>query len=101
MPATRKASGYVGEAIVDPEHKLASYLRERGLVDVQVTEKKGYDFGVAQPAIVVQKQVGEVLFEWHIVPSAVSCCPVPCMVLLDLGLIFLRADESGGRKGSA
>ena len=54
-------------------------LKEKGLLDVQITKKAGYEFGVAQPAILVQKGKGagegegEVLFDWAIVPRAVSC----------------------------
>ena len=77
LPATRKATGYVGEAVVDPEHKLATMLKEKGLLDVQITKKAGYEFGVAQPAILVQKGrkagEGEILFDWAIVPRTVSC----------------------------
>ena len=72
LAATRRAANnYAGEAIVDPEHKLANYLRERGLLDVAVTEKGGYVKGVAQPAILVVKKDGEVLEQWAIRPSTV------------------------------
>ena len=72
LAATRKAANnYAGEAVVDPEHKLANYLRERDLLDVAVTEKGGYVKGVAQPAILVVKRDGEVLEQWAIKPSTV------------------------------
>ena len=72
LAATRKAANnYAGEAVVDPEHKLANYLREKGLLDVAVTEKGGYVKGVAQPAILVVKRDGQVLEQWAIKPSAV------------------------------
>lgn len=72
LAATRKASNnYRGEAIVDPEHKLADYLREKGLLDVAVTDKGGYVKGLAQPAILVVKRDGEVLEQWAIRPSTV------------------------------
>ena len=72
LAATRKsANNYSGEAVVDPEHKLANYLREKGLLDVAVTEKGGYVKGVAQPAILVVKRDGEVLEQWAIKPSTV------------------------------
>ena len=42
LAATRKsANNYAGEAVVDPGQKLANYLREKGLLDVAVTEKGG------------------------------------------------------------
>lgn len=73
LPATRKSSGYVGEAVLDPQHKLATLLREKGLLDVAITKKGGYESGVAQPAILVLKGGAseEVLERWAIVPSAV------------------------------
>lgn len=79
LAATRKASNnYPGEAVVDPEHKLADYLREKGLLDVAVTDKGGYVKGVAQPAILVVKKDGEVLEQWAIRPSTVCVVkPVP------------------------
>ena len=83
LAATRKAANnYAGEAVVDPEHKLANYLRERGLLDVAVTEKGGYVKGVAQPAILVVKRDGEVLEQWAIRPSTV------CGVKVSLAIIF-------------
>ncbi|MCJ1328786.1 hypothetical protein MMC10_005463 [Thelotrema lepadinum] len=74
LPAMRKAAGYVGEAAIDPEHKLANMLRERGLLDVAVTNKAGYEHGVAQPSILIQKGRGDgtVLFEWAIKPSVMN-----------------------------
>lgn len=74
LPAARKAAGYVGEAVVDPEHKLATLLREKGFLDVAITKKGGYESGVAQPAVLVLKGKGsgEVLEKWAIVPSAMN-----------------------------
>lgn len=71
LDATRKSSSYLGEVVVDTENKLAGYLKEKGLLEVVISEKKGYKNGMAQPAIVVQKKDGEVLYDWAIVPSAV------------------------------
>ena len=72
LDATRKAANnYAGEAIVDPNHTLADYLREKGLLDVAITDKAGYAKGVAQPAILVVKRDGEVLEQWAIRPSTV------------------------------
>ena len=49
-------------------------LREKNLLNVAITARKGYQNGLAQPAILIQKGRGdgEVLFDWAIVPSAVS-----------------------------
>ena len=59
--------------MVDPEHRLADVLRERGLLDVAVTKRTGYEHGLAQPAVLVQKGRGDgtVLFDWAIVPGVV------------------------------
>ena len=35
----------------DPHHKLAKYLKERGLLDVVVTPRERYLSGMAQPGI--------------------------------------------------
>ena len=37
-----------------------------------ISEKGGYPFGMAQPAVVVLKRDGGVLFSWAIVPGMVS-----------------------------
>jgi len=71
LETTRKTTGYQGEAIIDPEHILAKYLKERGLLDVAISEKKGYEHGLAQPSILVIKSDGTVLEKWAIVPSKV------------------------------
>ena len=74
LPRTRAASGYQGTVIVDPANILATELGRRGLLDVAVTSKSGYQHGMAQPAVLVLKghPVDEVLFKWAIVPSFVS-----------------------------
>ncbi|KAF4624544.1 hypothetical protein G7Y89_g13626 [Cudoniella acicularis] len=82
LPATRKSTGYTGEAIVDVENVLASEFKRRGWVDVAITEKKGYKFGMAQPAVLVLRGKGkgmgmgegevEVLEKWAIIPSAMN-----------------------------
>jgi len=69
----RDSTGYTGEAIVDTQNSLVQYFREKGLVNVAITEKKGYEFGMAQPAVLVIKSDGTVLEKWAIVPSAVCC----------------------------
>ena len=77
LPATRTASGYTGEAIVDPLNVLRRYLKARNLVDVAISQKNGYDHGMAQPAVLVLKKDGTVLFSWAITPGlvgALTCC---------------------------
>ncbi|KAE9370057.1 hypothetical protein N431DRAFT_441934 [Stipitochalara longipes BDJ] len=72
LATTRTTSGYNGEAIVDPENILVEYFKERGLLDVAISEKKGYEHGMAQPAILVIKSDGTVLEKWAIVPSKMN-----------------------------
>ncbi|KAE8446259.1 hypothetical protein EG329_012345 [Mollisiaceae sp. DMI_Dod_QoI] len=72
LPETRKASGYTGTAIVDPENELAGYLRTKGWLDVAISEKKGYEKGMAQPAILVLSREEEVLEKWAIVPGVMN-----------------------------
>ena len=67
----RAATGYKGETIVDPQNLLAAELKRRGIVDVAVSEKKGYPYGMVQPAVLVGGK-GGVWFTWAIVPSLVS-----------------------------
>ncbi|KAF8177555.1 hypothetical protein K438DRAFT_1908574 [Mycena galopus ATCC 62051] len=55
---TRAATKYDGKAIVDPENRLAKELDARGLVHVAISEKSGYDHGMAQPALLVLKEDG-------------------------------------------
>ena len=94
LAATRKsANNYSGEAVVDPEHKLANYLREKGLLDVAITEKGGYVKGVAQPAILVVKRDGEVLEQWAIKPSTV--CDVEGLLIIFSPLSFEPGETFG------
>ncbi|MCJ1235457.1 hypothetical protein MMC14_003425 [Varicellaria rhodocarpa] len=72
LPATRKTSGYTGDAIVDPEHQLATVLKQRGLLDVAITKRGGYEHGVAQPGVLVLKKDGGVLFDWAIHPGVMN-----------------------------
>jgi peroxiredoxin len=72
LSATRSTSGYTGEAIVDTQNLLAKELKSRDVLDVAISEKKGYEHGMAQPAALVLKKDGTVLQHWAIVPSAVS-----------------------------
>ena len=72
LSATRSASGYNGEAVVDTNNVLVRYLKVRNLLDVAVSSKNGYDHGMAQPAVLVLKKDGTVLFNWAIVPGLVG-----------------------------
>ena len=71
LPGTRKATGYNGPAIVDPEHVLAKELKKRGLLDVAISKKGGYEHGMAQPAVLVLKKDGTVIYNWAINPGLV------------------------------
>jgi hypothetical protein len=66
----REKTGYKGNAIVDPSNQLAAELRSRGLLNIAITEKKGYEYGMAQPGFLVISK-GEVWEKWEIVPSIV------------------------------
>ena len=76
LASTRASTGYDGEAIVDPQNLLAEELRRRGLIEVAITEKKGYAHGMAQPSVLVLTGADgadpKVLQKWAIVPSMVS-----------------------------
>lgn len=77
LPKTRKLTGYEGEAISDPKNELAAHLKQKGFLDVAISEKKGYEFGMAQPAFLVLDKEGTVWERWAIVPSLVSAFHVP------------------------
>jgi len=87
LAATRTTTGYEGTAIVDTNNLLATELKNRGLLDVAISEKKGYEHGMAQPAILAARKGGdaqvEVLERWAIVPSMMVSLPVPisCLAL--------------------
>lgn len=49
----RTISGYSGEATVDPENKLVQFVKERYDLEIAVTEKKGYEHGMAQSGFLV------------------------------------------------
>ncbi|KAL8709731.1 MAG: hypothetical protein Q9220_005517 [cf. Caloplaca sp. 1 TL-2023] len=68
----RENSGYTGHAISDPDNDIASKMRKRGTVDVAITEKNGYPHGMAQPAIVIIKTDGTVLYSWAIEPKTMN-----------------------------
>jgi hypothetical protein len=73
LESVRKATGYTGDAIVDPENVLARALKDRVQLDVAISSQRGYEHGMAQPALLVMKNDGTVLQKWAIVPSMVSC----------------------------
>jgi hypothetical protein len=72
LATTRQSTGYGGESIVDPENILAKHFKEKGLLDVAISEKSGYEHGMAQPAVLVMKKDGTVLEKWEIVPSEMN-----------------------------
>lgn len=72
----RASTGYTGASIVDPETTLAALVKERYALDVAISEKKGYEHGMMQPAILVlrggKEGSVEVLEKWAIVPSTMN-----------------------------
>ena len=84
LPKTRAATGYNGEAISDPDHAIAGELKGRFELDVAISDKGGYPYGMAQPAVLVLKNDGTVVYKWAIVPKLV-CSP------LSLSLIFFSS----------
>ncbi|KAF7976228.1 hypothetical protein HWV62_7252 [Athelia sp. TMB] len=70
--ATRKLSGFTGEILVDTENLLAAELKKRGLLHVAISEKAGYEHGMAQPSVLAVKQNMDVLYSWAIVPSLMN-----------------------------
>jgi hypothetical protein len=77
----RKISGYSGDAIVDPENTLVRFVKERYDLEIAVTEKKGYEHGMAQPGFLVLRggkrndmigEKGSVIEKWAIVPSMMN-----------------------------
>jgi hypothetical protein len=83
LDSTRANTGYDGEAIIDPQNLLAAELKRRGLLEIAITEKKGYEHGMAQPAVLVLTSNGTVLQKWAIIPSAV-CSHVPRSLAIHL-----------------
>ena len=82
LPASRSASGYTGPAIVDPENILAAELKQRGCLQLAISNKSGYVHGMAQPAILVIKKDGTVLYSWAIAPTLVRLLP-PCLRVVE------------------
>lgn len=69
---TRDKTGFQGHIIVDEKNEIAKELKRKGFVDVAISAKKGYQYGMAQPAVVVLGKGGVVLESWAIVPGTVS-----------------------------
>ncbi len=79
LNAVRASTGFAGPVIVDPEHLLAKNLKSKRLLDVAISDSqvyrlRGYKHGLAQPAVLVIRQDGTVMYRWAIVPSLVSEC---------------------------
>lgn len=77
----RKLTGYSGDAIVDTKNTLVECVKERYQLEIAVSERKGYENGMAQPGILVLRggkggdmmgQEGAVLEKWAIVPSTMN-----------------------------
>lgn len=77
----RKLTGYSGDAIVDTKNTLVELVKENYDLEIAVTERKGYENGMAQAGILVLRggkgedvtgQGGAVLEKWAIVPSAMN-----------------------------
>ncbi|KAI4253488.1 MAG: hypothetical protein LQ352_003656 [Teloschistes flavicans] len=75
LAKTRQASGYTGRAISDPDNAIAGELQRRFGLDIAITPKSGYPNGMAQPAVLVLKSDGTVVYNWAIVPKLVSWSP--------------------------
>ena len=72
LPDTINSTGYSGEVIVDPMNKIAAEMKQRINLNVAISSKSGYEHGMAQPAILVMKRDGTVLFDWVIVPGVMN-----------------------------
>lgn len=62
---------YTGEAIVDADTSLARELKKRNIIDVALTNKRGYPHGMEQPAVLVLRK-GVPLYSWAIEPSMMN-----------------------------
>lgn len=104
LDSTRVSTGYDGEAIVDPRNLLAAELKRRGFLEIAISERKGYEHGMAQPAVLVLTSDDTVLQKWAIIPSAV-CSYVPMSLaamrsVLSTRYAYLTLDESRRCEGS-
>lgn len=68
----RSQTGFTGEMIVDTEDTIAAKLKASHDLSVAISERKGYPHSMAQPAVIVLKKDGTVLYQWAIVPGLVS-----------------------------
>ncbi|KAK3896836.1 hypothetical protein C8A05DRAFT_39613, partial [Staphylotrichum tortipilum] len=73
----RASTGLADNMIVDSENLLAKHLKDKGLLSVAISDSqlyrlRGYKHGLAQPAMLVIKNDGTVLYEWAIVPSLMN-----------------------------
>jgi hypothetical protein len=84
LKATRDSTGYTGDAIVDTENILVEDFKKRSWVDIAITSQKGYEHGMAQPAVLAVTRDGTVLESWAIVPSMVSCLDQRPLTLVKL-----------------
>ncbi|CAF9927437.1 MAG: hypothetical protein HETSPECPRED_006586 [Heterodermia speciosa] len=72
LPKMRTASGYDGETLVDTEHLLARELKRRGLIDVAISERKGYAEGMVQPGVLIGGNRVGVVYSWAIRPATMN-----------------------------
>ncbi|KIM98217.1 hypothetical protein OIDMADRAFT_146894 [Oidiodendron maius Zn] len=81
LPEMRKLTSYSGDAIIDTKNTLVGFVKERYELEIAVSEKEGYENGMAQPGILVLRggeggdmmgQEGAVLEKWAIVPSTMN-----------------------------
>jgi peroxiredoxin len=72
LETMRSQTKFTGEMIADPENTIAAKLKATYGLEVAISEKKDYPHGMAQPAVIVLKNDGEVLYKWAIVPAMVS-----------------------------
>jgi hypothetical protein len=86
LSATVSSTGYTGETVVDPENVLVKELKQRGLLNVVISDHKGYKHLMAQPAVLVLGEDETVLY---------SCAIVLSMVREFLNSLFFGHDEYG------
>ncbi|KAL2131444.1 hypothetical protein VTI74DRAFT_5113 [Chaetomium olivicolor] len=73
----RASTGLADTVIIDPENLLAKGLKDKGVLDVAVSDSRlyrlpGYKHGLAQPALLAIKNDGTVLYQWAIIPSLMN-----------------------------
>jgi peroxiredoxin len=71
LPTMRSQTGFRGEMIADPENTIATKMKASRDLSIAISEKKGYSHGMAQPAVIVLKKDGTVLYQWAIMPGLV------------------------------